>query len=81
MSTEKCRVFYMEKPTSDQLASRRRLDRAGEKLRGAREAQRVALESARAAATDSITHGTPESVIAQELGVDRMTVRKWAGKR
>jgi hypothetical protein len=50
-------------------------------LRAAREAQQDALEAARAAALDAIAHGTPESVIATELGVDRMTVRKWQGKR
>lgn len=81
MPTETCRVVYMDKPTSEQLASRRRLDRAGENLRAAREAQQAALEAARTAALDAIAHGTPESVVAQELGVDRMTVRKWAGKR
>lgn len=25
--------------------------------------------------------GTPEAEIARKLGVDRMTVRKWLGKR
>jgi hypothetical protein len=68
-------------PTPEHLASRRQLDTAGEKLRATREAQKAALELARIAALDSIALGTPESVVAQELGVDRMTVRKWVGKR
>lgn len=71
----------MDTPTAAQLASRRRLGEAGANLRAAREAQQAALEAARAAALDSLANGTPESVVSQELGVDRMTVRKWAGKR
>lgn len=81
MSTETCRVVYMDKPTPEQLASRRQLDTAGEKLSAAREALKAAMDAARIAALNSLEHGTPESVVAQELGVDRMTVRKWAGKR
>lgn len=81
MSTEMCRVVYMDKPSVEQIASRQKLDKAGANLRSAREALQAAMEAARRAALDSIEHGTPESVAASELGVDRMTVRKWAGKR
>ena len=32
-------------------------------------------------ALSAITEGIPEMQIASELQIDRMTVRKWAGKR
>jgi FixJ family two-component response regulator len=79
--TIKCIVVYMNEPTLEQLASRRRLDDVGSDLRSAREALAAAMEAARVQALDCIARGVPETVIATELGVDRMTVRKWAGKR
>jgi len=71
----------MDKPSVEQIASRQNLDKAGNNLRSARDALQTAMDAARTAALDSIAHGTPESVVASELGVDRMTVRKWLGKR
>jgi DNA-binding CsgD family transcriptional regulator len=58
-----------------------RLTHAGNRLGKARlklaelmaEAQRIAL--------DAIGSGATESEVARLLGVDRMTVRKWQGKR
>lgn len=35
----------------------------------------------KAMALSAISEGVPETQIAAELGIDRMTVRKWAGKR
>lgn len=57
------------------------LERAGRKLRSARKAQKDALEAARLAALDALACGYAEVEVANTLGVDRMTVRKWAGKR
>lgn len=57
------------------------LERAGRKLRSARKAQKGAMEDARVAAIDAIEQGYTEVEVAATLGVDRMTVRKWAGKR
>lgn len=57
------------------------LDRAGRKLRSARKAQKAALDEAQAAAVDALAQGVTEVEVAKTLGVDRMTVRKWAGKR
>ena len=57
------------------------IDQAGERLAHARQALRAAYAAARAAALRAIKDGTPESTIARALNVDRMTVRKWAGKR
>jgi DNA-binding NarL/FixJ family response regulator len=65
----------------DARAVHRRLDKAAARLRAAREAEAKAFEEARLAALDCIEQGWSESGIAQDLGVDRMTVRKWAGKR
>jgi DNA invertase Pin-like site-specific DNA recombinase len=57
------------------------LKRAGRKLRSARKAADDAYEAARIAALAAIAGGVPEAVVARELGVNRMTVRKWLGKR
>lgn len=57
------------------------LKRAGRKLRSARKAEQEAFEAARLAALADLAVGVSEVEIAKELGVDRMTVRKWAGKR
>lgn len=57
------------------------LDKAGRKLQSARKAQEAALESARLAAIDALAQGFTEVEVSKTLGVDRMTVRKWAGKR
>lgn len=57
------------------------LERAGRKLRSARKAQKDAMEAAQAAALDALARGYTEVEVANTLGVDRMTVRKWSGKR
>lgn len=57
------------------------LERAGRKLRSARKAADDAYETARLAALAAIADGVPEAVAARELGVNRMTIRKWLGKR
>lgn len=57
------------------------LERAGRKLRSARKTQKDAMEAARIAALEALDLGYTEVQVANTLGVDRMTVRKWAGKR
>ena len=57
------------------------LERVGRSLRSARSAQQAAFESARVAAVAAMAAGVSESQVARTVGVDRMTVRKWAGKR
>jgi hypothetical protein len=57
------------------------LAKAGRKLRLARKAADDAYEAARLVALEKIADGVPEAVVARELGVNRMTVRKWLGKR
>lgn len=57
------------------------LDRAGESLRRARAALDQALKNAEAVGLLALAEGVSESAVARALGVDRMTVRKWAGKR
>jgi hypothetical protein len=72
----------MSKPTPEQLAVRRRLHETGMKIECARKVLQAAMEEARRAALDAIaTNSTPESIVAYELGVDRMTVRAWQGRR
>jgi transposase-like protein len=39
------------------------------------------MNNAKIAALEATANGTPQAEIARELGVDRMTVRKWLGKR
>ena len=53
----------------------------GRKLARARTATAEALRVAQIMARSAHDEGVPETQIAAELGVDRMTVRKWAGKR
>jgi transposase len=57
------------------------LKRAGRKLRSARKAAQDALVAAQSAALAALAEGATEVEVAKSLGVDRMTVRKWAGKR
>ncbi len=57
------------------------LERAGARLAAARTEQAAALQEAERAALDALADGISESAVARTLGVDRMTVRKWAGKR
>ena len=40
-----------------------------------------AMATARTTGIQAHADGVPETVIAEKLGVDRMTVRKWLGKR
>lgn len=53
----------------------------GKKLAKARAAVTEALQSAELMARSAYAEGEPETQIAADLGVDRMTVRKWLGKR
>jgi uncharacterized protein YjcR len=57
------------------------LERAGRKLRSARKAEQEAFEAASIAAAEAWEACMTEVEIAKVLGVDRMTVRKWRGKR
>lgn len=57
------------------------LERAGGRLYRAREALAQALAQAQNEALKALDEGVPETVVARALGVDRMTIRKWAGKR
>jgi transposase len=57
------------------------LEKVGRKLRSARKSAQDALVAAQAAALVALAEGATEVEVAKSLGVDRMTVRKWAGKR
>lgn len=57
------------------------LERAGARLRRARASLATATEEAREIGTRALAEGHAEAAVARALGVDRMTVRKWAGKR
>lgn len=50
-------------------------------MTAARAAARTALTEARARALVALGAGVSEVAVARILGVDRMTVRTWAGKR
>ena len=52
----------------------------GAGLRAARLAVDEATSLARAGVVRALEEGRSESEVARSLGVDRMTVRKWAGK-
>lgn len=62
--------------------SRTVLDRAGDRLRRARAALDSAMQEAERAGVAAVRlDGQPEAAVARALGVDRMTLRKWLGKR
>ncbi|AER47595.1 HTH DNA binding protein [Mycobacterium phage DS6A] len=54
---------------------------AGARLAEARAAADAALADARDLALRAIAAGHPEQRTARQLGVDRMAVRGWLGKR
>jgi DNA-binding transcriptional regulator YiaG len=57
------------------------LERAGRKLQSARKAEQDAYKDAMLVALAAAGDGATEAEIARVLGVNRMTVRKWRGKR
>lgn len=57
------------------------IEQAAADLARARESLRVAMAAAQSSAVGALSRGEPEAAVARALGVDRMTVRKWAGKR
>jgi transposase len=57
------------------------LAECGKKLRTARNTQATALTLAEHLTTEAVSEGISEKRAAELLGVDRMTVRKWLGKR
>lgn len=56
------------------------LRRAARTLRTARQRLDTAMAAAARAAVTAAAEGVPETTIAEELGVTRMTVRRWLGK-
>ena len=56
------------------------LHHAARSLQAARKRFTLAMQDAKRAATEAHEAGTPETVIARDLGVNRMTVRRWLGK-
>lgn len=51
------------------------------KIARTREAATEALRVGAILARSAAAEGIPETVIAEQLGVNRMTVRNWLGKR
>ena len=66
--------------TTDAI-ERTRLAQAGIRLAKARRVVDDALAIARAVGRAACADGAPEAATARELGVDRMALRKWRGKR
>lgn len=58
-----------------------KLTTAGTRLAKARANLQTAMNDARETAITAATDGVPETRISAQLGVDRMTVRRWLGKR
>lgn len=54
---------------------------AGRRLGQARRIEERAMKRAREVALKALERGETEVGVARMLGVDRMLVRKWAGKR
>lgn len=60
---------------------RARLTHCGKRIAKARAALDAFMENGKEIALDALKDGGTEVEVARLLGVDRMTVRKWAGKR
>jgi hypothetical protein len=58
-----------------------RLTKVGAQLAKARKAEKAARERARELAIEAVNDGQSELGVADALGVDRMAVRQWLGKR
>lgn len=54
---------------------------AGDELLRARQRAAEALAAARQVAVMAVEDGRPEATTAREIGVDRMALRGWLGKR
>ncbi|MEN6544515.1 MAG: hypothetical protein ABFE07_00565 [Armatimonadia bacterium] len=63
------------------MTARADLQRVARKLLRARDTLAAVMNEATDAADAANMAGVPEAEIARTLGVDRMTVRKWLGKR
>jgi hypothetical protein len=59
----------------------RRLELVGARLAAARKEAAQAMSGAKKAGLAALDDGVSEVDVAAALGVDRMTVRKWQGKR
>lgn len=77
---------FRTRPTATELASslshyteQERRD-AGKKLKRGRAALKEANRIAKVMAQSAAAEGVPETTIAAELGVSRITVRTWCGK-
>jgi CBS domain containing-hemolysin-like protein len=57
-----------------------KLEVASTELRRARLRLLAVTDNARAAALEALQEGATEVAVAKELGVNRLTVRKWRGK-
>ena len=53
---------------------------AGEELKAARRNLDEVREKVKQVALTALEHGAPETLVARQIGVDRMTIRSWRGK-
>lgn len=58
-----------------------RLTHVAKRLAAARTKLDAEMDKAREVALDALGSGATEAEVARIVGVDRMTVRKWLGKR
>lgn len=57
-----------------------KLAAVAKELQDARHRLEIATEKAANAAVDALERGNTEVAVAKALGVNRLTIRKWAGK-
>jgi DNA invertase Pin-like site-specific DNA recombinase len=69
--TKGCILLDMKAPTPA---------KAARDLQAARDRLDQAMQAAQATAVTMYDDGTPETTIAETLGVNRLTVRRWLGK-
>lgn len=63
------------------MTERMSLAELGERRAALREELRAVTEDLEARALEELAAGKAEAAVAREAQVDRMTVRKWQGKR
>ncbi|MFD4457722.1 hypothetical protein [Nocardia sp. NPDC058480] len=73
--------YMLDRESVAVLAGDSMLETFGDTLASCRRDLQYALARCQIAAVLASEDGVPETRIAHEAGVDRMTVRKWLGKR
>jgi hypothetical protein len=76
---QNCTLAYMSEVTKQDALEH--AGRVGRNITAAREKLEAAMEEGRGAALEAIASGNSELAVAQQMNLNRLTVRRWQGKR